>query len=84
MPNVKTAISLDEALFEQADALAREMGIPRSQVFALALEDYLRRRENQQLLDEINATLGDDLQTEELERAHRMRRVQRTILDAEW
>jgi metal-responsive CopG/Arc/MetJ family transcriptional regulator len=82
--NVKTAISVDEVLFEQANALAREMGIPRSQVFARALEDYLRRRENRRLLDEINAALGDDPQSEEIENARRMRRMQRATPDAEW
>ena len=38
---MKTAISLPDELFHQVDALAARLGIPRSQLYALALSDYL-------------------------------------------
>ena len=59
MPNIKTAISLEQNLFEQVDELACTLNISRSRVFALAVEDYLRRRENRRLLEEINASCDD-------------------------
>jgi metal-responsive CopG/Arc/MetJ family transcriptional regulator len=43
MENVKTAVSIRKSLFEQAENLARKMKVPRSRLFALALEDYIRR-----------------------------------------
>jgi hypothetical protein len=38
---MKTAISIPDPLFKIADETAREMGIPRSQLFSLAVEEYL-------------------------------------------
>ena len=59
MANVKTAISLDELLFHQIETLAQEMQIPRSRLFVMAVEDFLRRRRNQALLDSINSAYDD-------------------------
>lgn len=59
MPNIKTAISLEQNLFKQVDELACTLKISRSRVFALAVEDYLLRQENRRLLEEINAAYDD-------------------------
>jgi len=53
--SVKTAISLRRELFEQAETLAKELHVPRSRLFAVALENFMRRRRNRRLLDDINA-----------------------------
>ena len=85
MSNVKTAISLQKDLFEQAEALAGEMRISRSQLYALALADYLRHHENQQLLREINAAYDVDAPDDSERAADRaMRRRQRRIVEGEW
>ncbi len=83
MANVKTAISIEEPLFERAEALAREMRISRSRLFVLALEDYIRRRENQRLLKEINEAYGDTPDEVEQSLRRRMRRTQRQIVEGE-
>ncbi len=83
MGSVKTAISVDEDLFARANAVAREQGISRSEVFARALDEYLRRIENKKLLDQINAALAGDDQVEELDISRRMRRHFRKVLDLE-
>ena len=54
MANVKTAISIDKSLFEQADTIAREMKVSRSSLFALALQDFIRHHQNEELLRRIN------------------------------
>ena len=59
MANVKTAISLEESLFQQIETVAQEMQIPRSRLFVMAVEDFLRRRRNQALLDSINTAYDD-------------------------
>jgi metal-responsive CopG/Arc/MetJ family transcriptional regulator len=50
---MKTAISLPEELFAEADALARRLGSSRSALFAAALREYLARHEP----DAVTATL---------------------------
>ena len=59
MANVKTAISLEESLFHEIEIVAQEMQIPRSRLFVMAVEDFLRRRRNQALLDSINTAYDD-------------------------
>ena len=53
MTTVKTAISLPASLFEQAETLAGEMQISQSFLIEIALEEFIRRRENQQLLEKL-------------------------------
>ncbi len=65
MATVKTAISLDESLFARVEELACEMQVSRSRLVALALEEFVRRRENQQLLEQINAAYEDSPETDE-------------------
>ncbi len=54
MPTVKTAISLNKPLLEQIDSVAQEMGIPRSRLFVIAMENFLEQHQNKQLLEAIN------------------------------
>jgi metal-responsive CopG/Arc/MetJ family transcriptional regulator len=51
---MKTAISLDAGLLEEADRTARQMGLSRSRLFALALQDYLHSRSRDQMLANLN------------------------------
>lgn len=83
MTSIKTAISINEELFTKADAVAHEMGVSRSEVFARALEEYLRRRESRELLARVNEALENDAQEDERETGRRMRRFQRKALDVE-
>ena len=51
---MKTAISIDDGLLQQADKTARSMGLSRSRLFALAVNDFLRRQRNEQMLLRLN------------------------------
>jgi len=84
MANVKTAISIQQSLFEQAEALARELHISRSRLFALAVEDFMQRYENQRLLERINDAYADATTPEEQALLRRMRRQQRQMVEGEW
>lgn len=81
MSTVKTAVSIDKGLFEKAEALAQERGIPRSQVFAQALEEYLERLENQRLFDQINAAYEAQPDDEEIAYRRQFRRRHRQIAE---
>jgi metal-responsive CopG/Arc/MetJ family transcriptional regulator len=84
MANIKTAISLQKSLFEQVETLAREMKVSRSRLFVLALEDYVRRYQNQQLLERINQAYPDAPDTTEQKRLRKMRRQHRKVVEGEW
>ena len=51
---MKTAISLDGQLLEEADRAARQMGLSRSRLFSIAVQEYLRHRSQEQQLEELN------------------------------
>ena len=84
MAHVKTAVSLREDLFEQVEALASEMKISRSRLFVLALEEFLQRHQNQQLLEQINVAYDKAPDPSEQALRRRMRRQHRQIVEGEW
>jgi len=84
MSNVKTAISLQKSLFDQVEALADELKLTRSRVFALAVEDFVRRHQNRRLLDRINTAYEDTPDPTEATLRRRMRRHHRRIAEGEW
>mgnify|MGYP005871680857 CR=1 FL=1 len=84
MANIKTAISLQKSLFEQVEILAREMKVSRSRLFVLALEDYIRRHQNQQLLERINKAYQEAPDATEQKRLRNMRRQHRKIVEDQW
>lgn len=84
MANVKTAISIQQSLFEQVEVLAREMHISRSRLFALAVEDFMHRYESQRLLERINAAYADTPAPDEQALLRRMRRQHRQMVEGEW
>lgn len=51
---VKTAISISRGLADEADALASEMGVSRSGLYAIALREFMKRRESASLLERLN------------------------------
>lgn len=80
MAQVKTAISIHEALFQETETIAQEMNIPRSQVVALALEEYVQRYRNKKLLEQINAAYATSPASDERESLEIMRSHQRKVM----
>lgn len=83
-PNVKTAISIQQPLFEQAEALAKEMHISRSRLFMLALKDFIHRYQSRQLLERIDAAYDDAPAPSEKELQRHMRSSHKRIVEDEW
>jgi predicted transcriptional regulator len=65
MSTVKTGISLEETLAGRADALARELGITRSDLYSRALVRFIEQRENELLLERLNEAHSGEEQDEE-------------------
>ena len=57
--SMKTAISVEDSLMEQADKAARDLGLSRSGLIAEALRDYLRQRRRAQITRQLNRAYAD-------------------------
>jgi hypothetical protein len=84
MANVKTAISIDKALFEQVDKLAGKLEVSRSHLFVLAVEEFIQRYENEQLLRQLNQAYDDLPLAEEEQLLQGRRSLQRNLVEGEW
>jgi metal-responsive CopG/Arc/MetJ family transcriptional regulator len=61
---MKTAISIPDPLFKEAERLTKRLRIPRSQLYARALEAYLQRQRSKgvkEALDEVYRTESSEL-----------------------
>ena len=59
MANIKTAISIEKPIFEQVNALAKDLKISRSRVFALAAQEFIQRYKNIKFLEALNEAYDD-------------------------
>ena len=83
MPGVKTAISLEEDLFRQANEMARTLHISRSRLFALAIKDYMRSQESRLLLAQLNEVYGEEPDSQVVKVTQAMRKKHRKIVTGE-
>jgi len=51
---MKTAISLPDALYVDAEKTAKSMGIPRSQLFAIALQEFINHHKREKITEQLN------------------------------
>jgi len=84
MANAKTAISVQQSLFEQIEVLAKELQISRSRLFALAAEAFIQRHQNQKLLEAINDAYDDLPDVEEQSLRQKMRQQHRQMVEGQW
>ena len=83
MASVKTAISIEESLFKEANELATEMNTSRSKLFAMAIFDFIQRQKNQKLFEKINAAYDDTPDASERKQQQAMKAKHRQILKEE-
>ena len=51
---MKTAISLPDPIFHQAESVAKRLGVSRSELYAKALTEYLRKYNDEQITAKFN------------------------------
>lgn len=78
------SLSIPRLLFEQAKDLAGKMQVSRSRLFVLAMEDYLRRQQNRDLLAQINTVYAGGLGPAERTLCCKSRRQHRQVVEGEW
>lgn len=84
MPTIKTAISIAESIYRDADKLAAQMKIARSRLFALAVEEFVRKHCDQELLKQINAVYDQPANQEDAGYLKAAKRKHRKIVTEQW
>jgi len=57
---MKTVISLPDSLFEEAETLAQQLGLSRSELYAKALQAYLKKCNRDRLLLKLNQVYAQE------------------------
>jgi len=55
---MKTAISIADKLFHEGDVAAKQLGISRSELYAIALSEYLARRNASDITARLDQVYG--------------------------
>ena len=84
MQAIKTAISIEKNLFDQAEIIARTMKVSRSKLFVIALQDFIEHQKNKEMLEQINAAYDDEPDASEQALRKKLRRQHRRIVEGEW
>ena len=57
---MKTAVSIPDALFEEADELAEKTGMSRSQLYAVALRTYVEAQRQADITERLNRIYANE------------------------
>ena len=60
MAPMKTAVSMPDELFRQADAFAKRHGTSRSRLYSDAISEYLARRRDEEITAKLNEVLANE------------------------
>ena len=62
---MKTAISIDNGVLQEANETARLMGLSRSRLFAVAVGEFLQRQRREQMLLRLNEVYANEVEPAE-------------------
>jgi len=57
---MKTAISIPDEVFETADALANELGVSRSQLYATAVAEFVAKHRGRDVTAKLNEVYAEE------------------------
>ena len=57
---MKTAISIPDKVFRSADALAKRLGISRSELYATAITEFLSKNQSRQVTARLDAVYAEE------------------------
>jgi metal-responsive CopG/Arc/MetJ family transcriptional regulator len=63
---MKTAISLPDRLYQDAEKTAKSIGIPRSQLFAIALEEFINHHMRERITEQLNEVYNNVISTDHI------------------
>ncbi len=57
---MKTAVSIPDSLFKEAERLSKRLRIPRSRLYAKALKAYLERQRSKSIREALDAVYANE------------------------
>ena len=81
--SVKTAITMQEELFKEVNRLASELHVSRSKLFVMAVQEFIKKNETQNLLSQINKAFSEQPDFDETNVQCKMRKKQLKSLKRE-
>jgi metal-responsive CopG/Arc/MetJ family transcriptional regulator len=60
---MKTAISIPDSIFEQAEEAAKELKVSRSELYTTALREYLGEKRSEQIIERLNEVYDQESST---------------------
>jgi metal-responsive CopG/Arc/MetJ family transcriptional regulator len=63
---MKTAISIPDEIFKEVEKFSREHQYSRSEVFAMAVKEFLEKLKSKEILDALNETYSEPESPEEI------------------
>lgn len=72
---MKTAVSLDDRTFAEAEALAQKLGLSRSELYRAALREYLHRHSGQDVTEALDRVYGGGAEQDEQLRREAVRQT---------
>jgi len=74
---------MQKELFQEVNKLAGELHVSRSRLFVMAVQDFIKKKESQNLLSQINNAFSDQPDSEEIKIQSNMRKKQAKKLERE-
>ena len=84
MAVIKTGISVDRDLLEQVTSLAQTLHVSRSELFSIAVRDYLKQHENTLIFDRLNEVYSAGSDPDDERVLAGMRRLYTDTVEHDW
>lgn len=82
---MKTAVSIPDELFQTAEKIAKRLGIPRSQLFARALEEFVQVHNKDNVTDKLNEIYSSEENNKEfIIKSHSVEVLRRSLKNDTW
>jgi metal-responsive CopG/Arc/MetJ family transcriptional regulator len=81
---MKTAISIDDGLLREADETARLMKLSRSRLFALAVGEFLKRQQREEMLRRLNEVYANGVDPAEKRLVTGIKNKLRPVVKERW
>ncbi len=59
LPDMKTAVSIPDPIFDEAERLAKRLRVPRSHLYATALASFVKAHRGKGITETLNDVYGD-------------------------